>query len=157
MQKIELDISWEIEEDKEIEKKINDVVKCALNVENAVCDVNLSVVITDNENICEINKEQRGIDKPTDVLSFPGYEKQEWEKLKVIPDEIVYIGDIVISKEKIIEQAAEYGTGIEREFCYLIAHGMLHLMGYDHMTEDDKSIMRKKEEEVMQKLNLERE
>lgn len=157
MQKIELDISWEIEEDKEIEKKINEVVKTALTVENAVCDVNLSVVITDNENICEINREQRGIDKPTDVLSFPGYEKDEWEKLKVIPDEIAYIGDIVISKEKIIEQASEYGTGIEREFCYLVAHGMLHLMGYDHMIDEDKVIMRKKEEEVMQKLNLERE
>lgn len=157
MQKIELDISWEIEEDKEIEKKINEVVKCALMVEEASCDVNLSVVITDNENICEINREQRGIDKPTDVLSFPGYEKNEWEKLKVIPDEVVYIGDIVISKEKIIEQAKEYGTGIEREFCYLIAHGMLHLMGYDHMIDEDKVIMRKKEEEIMQKLNLERE
>lgn len=157
MGKIELDISWEIEIDTEIENKIKDTVKMALDTENAVCDVNLSVVVTDNENIREINNEQRGIDKPTDVLSFPGFTKTEWEELKKNVNELVYIGDIVVSKEKIIEQAREYETGFEREFCYLIAHGMLHLMGYDHMEDDEKAIMRKKEEEIMSKLNLERE
>ena len=157
MSKIELDISWEIDIDTEIENKIKETVKMALEVENAVCDVNLSVVVTDNENICEINKEQRGIDKPTDVLSFPGFSKTEWEELKGTKDELVYIGDIVVSKEKIIEQSKEYETGFEREFCYLIAHGMLHLMGYDHMEDNEKVVMRKKEEEIMAKLNLERE
>jgi len=156
MSKIELDISWEIEEEKEIEKKIKEVVEKALEEEEAKCDVNLSIVITDNENIREINKEQRDIDKPTDVLSFPGYEKEEWETIKKNTDEIIYIGDIVVSKEKIIEQAKEYGTGFEREFCYLVAHGMLHLMGYDHMEDDDKKVMREKEEKIMEKLNLER-
>jgi len=153
MQKIELDISWEIEEDKEIEAKIKDVVKSALEVENAKCDINLSIVITDNENIREINREQREIDNPTDVLSFPGYEKDEWEEIKSNIGETVYIGDIVVSKEKIIEQAKEYETGFDREFCYLIAHGMLHLMGYDHMIEDEKKVMREKEEEIMKKIN----
>ena len=81
MCKIELDISWEIEEDKDIENKIKEVVKSALAVENAKCNINLSVVVTDNENIREINKEQREIDSPTDVLSFPGYEKEEWERI----------------------------------------------------------------------------
>ena len=156
MEKIEIDISWEIAEDKSIEEKIGETVKSALEVENATCDVYLSVVVTDNKNIQKINLEQRNIDAPTDVLSFPGYEKEEWEKLKNAQDEIMYIGDIVVSKERIIEQAEEYGTGFELEFCYLIAHGMLHLMGYDHMEETDKKIMRKKEEEVMKKLNLER-
>ena len=89
MNKIELDISWEIDIDPEIENKIKETVKMALEVENAVCDVNLSVVVTDNENICEINKEQRGIDKPTDVLSFPGFSKTEWEELKGTKDELV--------------------------------------------------------------------
>ena len=70
--------------------------------------------------------------------------------------EKIYIGDIVVSNEKIIEQAKEYETGFEREFCYLVAHGMLHLMGYDHIDEDDKKLMRKKEEEIMKKLELER-
>jgi len=157
MNKIELDISWEIDKEIEIEDKIKEVVKMALDTENAVCDVNLSVVVTDNVNIKEINKEQRGIDKPTDVLSFPGFTKKEWEELKGNTDELVYIGDIVVSKEKIIEQAREYETGFEREFCYLIVHGMLHLMGYDHMEDGEKIIMRKKEEEIMAKLNLERE
>lgn len=156
MRKIELDISWEIEEEKEIESKIKLVVEKALEVENAKCDVNLSIVVTDNENIKEINKEQRNIDNPTDVLSFPGYEKEEWEELKNDENEIVYIGDIVVSKEKIVEQAKEYDTGFEREFCYLIAHGMLHLMGYDHMEDEDKKVMRGKEEEIMKKLKLER-
>lgn len=157
MGKIELDISWEIEEETEIVEKIKETVKCALEVEDAVCDVNLSVVVTDNENIREINKEQRNIDRPTDVLSFPGYEKDEWEEIKKSLGDTAYIGDIVVSKEKIVEQAKEYETGFEREFCYLIAHGMLHLMGYDHMETDDKVIMREKEEMIMKKLNLERE
>ena len=156
MPKIELDISWEIDKDIDIESKILETVKTSLKVEDVKCDINLSLVITDNKNIQEINKTQRNIDSPTDVLSFPGYEKEEWEKAKSKKDEIMYIGDIVVSKEKIIEQSEEYNTGFEREFCYLIAHGMLHLMGYDHMNEEDKKIMREKEEEIMKKLNLER-
>lgn len=155
MNSVELDISWEIDEEKELEEMIKNTAKAALNIENAVCDINLSVVITNNENIREINNEQRHIDSATDVLSFPGYEKEDWEKIKG-QDELVYIGDIVVSKEKVEEQAREYGHGFDREFCYLIAHGMLHLMGYDHMIDSDKTIMRVKEEEVMKELNLER-
>lgn len=154
MQKIQLDISWEIDKDNDIEKKILETVKSSLEVENVKCDINLSLVVTNNKNIQEINKAQRNIDNPTDVLSFPGYEKEEWNEVKNRQDELVYIGDIVVSKEKIIEQAKEYNTGFEREFCYLIAHGMLHLMGYDHMQDEDKKVMREKEEEIMKKLNL---
>lgn len=156
MSKIELDISWEIEEEKEIEIKIKEVVEKALEIEGAECDINLSIVVTDNNNIQIINKEQRGIDNPTDVLSFPGYDKADWEENKTHKNEVIYIGDIVVSKEKIVEQSKEYETGFEREFCYLIAHGMLHLMGYDHQEEDDRKIMREKEEKIMKKLNLER-
>ena len=156
MNNVKLDISWEIDEEKRLENMIIETAKTALELEGAKCDVDLSVVITDNENIREINNEQRKIDKATDVLSFPGYEKDEWEDLKK-GDELVYIGDIVISKEKVEEQAIEYGHSFEREFCYLVAHGMLHLMGYDHMVESDKVVMRGKEEEVMKKLKLERE
>lgn len=156
MNNVKLDISWEIDEEKRLENMIIETAKTALELEGAKCDVDLSVVVTDNENIREINNEQRKIDKATDVLSFPGYEKDEWEDLKK-GDELVYIGDIVISKEKVEEQAIEYGHSFEREFCYLVAHGMLHLMGYDHMVESDKVVMRGKEEEVMKKLKLERE
>ena len=156
MNNVKLDISWEIDEEKRLENMIIETAKTALELEGAKCDIDLSVVITDNENIREINNEQRKIDKATDVLSFPGYEKDELEDLKK-GDELVYIGDIVISKEKVEEQAIEYGHSFEREFCYLVAHGMLHLMGYDHMVESDKVVMRGKEEEVMKKLKLERE
>lgn len=155
MSNVKLDISWEIDEEKRLEDMIVKTAKTALMIEGAECDVDLSVVVTDNENIREINNEQRNIDKATDVLSFPGYEKEEWESLKE-SDELIYIGDIVISKEKVVEQAEEYGHSFDREFCYLVAHGMLHLMGYDHMVDEDKVIMRSKEEEVMKKLNLER-
>ena len=156
MNNVKLDISWEIDEEKRLENMIIETAKTALELEGGKCDIDLSVVITDNDNIREINNEQRKIDKATDVLSFPGYEKDEWEDLKK-GDELVYIGDIVISKEKVEEQAIEYGHSFEREFCYLVAHGMLHLMGYDHMVESDKVVMRGKEEEVMKKLKLERE
>lgn len=155
MSKVKLDISWEIDEEKRLEEMIVKTAETALMIEGAKCDVDLSVVITDNENIREINNEQRNIDKATDVLSFPGYEKEDWEIVKE-SDELIYIGDIVISKEKVVEQAEEYGHSFDREFCYLVAHGMLHLMGYDHMVDEDKIIMRSKEEEVMKKLNLER-
>ena len=156
MNNVKLDISWEIDEEKRLENMIIETAKTALELEGAKCDVDLSVVVTDNENIREINNEQRNIDRATDVLSFPGYEKDEWNELKK-NEELVYIGDIVISKEKVEEQAKEYGHSFEREFCYLVAHGMLHLMGYDHMVDSDKVIMRGKEEEIMKKLNLERE
>ena len=156
MSNVKLDISWEIDEEKRLENMIIETAKTALELEGAKCDVDLSVVVTDNENIREINNEQRNIDRATDVLSFPGYEKDEWNELKK-NEELVYIGDIVISKEKVEEQAKEYGHSFEREFCYLVAHGMLHLMGYDHMVDSDKVIMRGKEEEIMKKLNLERE
>ncbi len=156
MSNVKLDISWEIDEEKRLENMIVETAKVALELEGAKCDVDLSVVVTDNENIREINNEQRNIDRATDVLSFPGYEKDEWNELKK-KEELVYIGDIVISKEKVEEQAKEYEHSFEREFCYLVAHGMLHLMGYDHMVDSDKVIMRGKEEEIMKKLNLERE
>lgn len=155
MSNVKLDISWEIEEDKSLESMIIETAQIALSIENASCDVELSVVITDNENIREINNEQRNIDRATDVLSFPGYEKDEWDEIKLTSD-LIYIGDIVISKEKVEEQGIEYGHGFNREFCYLVAHGMFHLMGYDHMNDEEKAIMRSKEEEVMKKLNLER-
>lgn len=157
MKKIDVDILWEIDEEKELESAIYRVVETALSVENALCNVNLSMVVTDDERIRVVNREQRQIDRATDVLSFPGYEKNEWNELKNVPEELAFIGDIVISKEHAVAQAEEYGHSFEREFCYLLAHGMLHLMGYDHIDEDDRKVMREKEEEIMKKMSLERE
>ena len=116
----------------------------------------ISVTITNNEEICEINKEQRGIKKPTDVLSFPMLFWQQPEILEIplsdfdydMETGLVYLGDLVISIEKIREQAEEYGHSFERELYYLTIHGVLHLFGYDHITGADKKIMRQKEEEI---------
>ena len=116
----------------------------------------ISVSITNNEEIQEINKEQRDIDKPTDVLSFP---MLFWQQPEILENPLsdcdynmetglVYLGDLVISIEKIREQAEEYEHSFERELYYLTIHGILHLFGYDHIEENDKKIMRQKEEEI---------
>ena len=116
------------------------------------------VILTDECNIRKMNKEYRNIDKTTDVLSFPIFEKEELQELiKKKPTKEEIIGDIVISMPTIKEQAAEYGHSVERELAYMIVHGFFHLMGYDHMEEVEKKAMREKEEKVLQKLNLIRE
>lgn len=116
------------------------------------------VTLTNECNIRRINKEYREVDKTTDVLSFPMFEKEELQELikrKSNREEI--IGDIVISMPTVKEQAAEYGHSVERELAYMVVHGFFHLMGHDHMEEEEKKIMRAKEEKVLQKLNLTRE
>ena len=109
-----------------------------------------AVLIPDDE-MREINRIQRGADKVTDVLSFPMRNPGD----KPDPDTgRVYIGDVLISEKRAQKQAEEYGHSFERELAYLTAHGALHLLGYDHETEWDRAVMRKKEEAVMEKLGL---
>lgn len=153
MLEFELDILWEVKENDKIEALIAKTVEAALIEENVDCEANISFVITDNDHIQSVNFKHRDKDMVTDVLSFPGYEKDEWEKLKN-SGEFVSMGDIVISVEKVDEQADRFGHSFDREFCYLIAHGMLHLMGYDHMEEADKVVMREKEEKILAELDL---
>ncbi len=115
----------------------------------------------DAEEIREINRENRDVDKVTDILSFPNLDgifgKQV--KLKDFPYDIDYetgmlnIGSLVVCIDKILEQAIEYGTGERREFTYLLTHGLLHLLGYDHMIDEDKVVMRAKEEEILRLIN----
>ena len=138
------------------ETELTTFVKGCLEEINPPFPVLLTVTVTDNENIREINREQRGIDKPTDVLSFPMLFFQEPEvpegltELDYDPEtNQVMLGDLLISHEKIEEQAKEYGHSIERELCYLTLHGILHLFGYDHMMEEDKKRMRRREEEIL--------
>ena len=104
-----------------------------------------------------LNKEYRNIDKETDVLSFPMFEKYEIDEIikkgkKLLVKET--IGDIIISVEKVKEQAKEYGHSFERELSYMLVHGFYHLMGYDHIEEEDKKIMRPKEEKILEDLNI---
>ncbi len=116
----------------------------------------ITVTFTNPENIQKINKEYRNIDKATDVLSFPMFEKKELEN-KIQEKDFLHediLGDIVISIEKVKEQAKEYGHSFERELSYMLVHGFYHLMGYDHIEEEDKKEMRKKEEKVLEKLKI---
>ncbi|MFS8541326.1 MAG: rRNA maturation RNase YbeY, partial [Tissierellales bacterium] len=115
--------------------------------ENRNLDYEISLTFVDNDEIRELNKLYRGIDKETDVLSFP---MEEGEKIYCGN----MLGDIVISAEKALEQSKEYGHSLLREIVYLAVHSMFHLLGYDHMTEEDKEIMRSKEKEVMRNLKI---
>ena len=107
----------------------------------------VSVSFVDNEEIRELNREYRNVDSPTDVLSFP----MEEDSLGLFTP---LLGDIVISLERALEQSKEYGHSFEREIAYLTAHSMFHLLGYDHMTNEDKKVMREKEKSVMKTLKI---
>ena len=118
----------------------------------------VTVTLTTPKTIQEINKQYRNIDRATDVLSFPMFEKDELDK-KIQKNDFEnedILGDIVVSVDKVKEQAIEYGHSFERELSYMIVHGFYHLMGYDHIEEEDKKIMRKKEEYILEKLNISR-
>ena len=113
----------------------------------------ISVTFVDMEEIHQLNLDYRGVDSPTDVLSFP-----QFDDLNDLPEDgEIALGDVVICKQKAEEQAEEFGHSFEREIMYLFVHSVLHLLGYDHMDEDEKKIMRRREEEVMAELGITRE
>ena len=147
----------DIEENENYEKIISIVVNKCFEVEKLQkLNLYISVTLTTPEQIKIINNEFRNIDKETDVLSFPMFEKNELDMMVTqgnneIPDTI---GDIVISVERVKQQAEEYGHSFERELAYMVVHGFYHLMGYDHMVESDKVVMREKEENVLNMLNI---
>lgn len=143
----------DIEENQEYISLINTVTeKCFVEEDLDNKNLYINIVLTNPENIRRINKEHRNIDKETDVLSFPMFEKEELKsRVSLHPD---ILGDIVISINKVQEQSIEYGHSFERELAYMVVHGFYHLMGYDHMEETDKKIMRQKEENILQKLNI---
>ena len=148
----------DIEENSEYIDLVERVIGQAFKKEN-VDKINLyiNIILTNPENIKRINKMYRNIDKETDVLSFPMFEKEEIENMKNNGNDIEEtLGDIVISIERVKQQAEEYGHGFERELSYMLIHGFYHLMGYDHMEEEDKNIMSEKEEGVLSLLNIQR-
>lgn len=154
-----VEIEYEkLPENLEYEEIINRVVcECFENEKLDKLKLYISITLTIPDVIKSLNKQYRNIDKPTDVLSFPMFEKNEIEKLKNENYEIEdCLGDIVISIPKVIEQADEYGHSFERELAYMVVHGFYHLLGYDHMVDDDKKEMRKKEDEVLNKLHITR-
>ena len=124
----------------------------------------VSITLTNPEEIEKINMQYRNIDRPTDVLSFPMFEKEDLEKIihndvdsDVFNQQEDILGDIVISIPKVYEQAEEYGHSFERELAYMVVHGFYHLMGYDHIDEEDKKVMRQKEENILEHLGIKRE
>lgn len=126
-------------------KAIERAIEAVLDVENCKGDFEISVSFVTNEEIRTLNREYRYVDSETDVLSFPMDEEFNG---------IIILGDIVLSTQRIIEQANEFNHSLEREMLYLTVHSMLHLLGYDHMVTQEKEVMRLKEKEVMKKLQI---
>ena len=147
----------DIKENKEYENVINKVLtKCFEEEKLQDSKLYITVTLTNPENIQKINKEYRNIDRATDVLSFPIFEKDELEE-KIRNNNFEYedvLGDLIISIEKVREQAKEYGHSFERELSYMLVHGFYHLMGYDHIEEEDKKKMRPKEEKILNDLKI---
>ena len=150
-----------VEEKDSHEDLIDRVVEKCFEIENLDENkVYVAITLTTPEEIREINKEFRKIDKETDVLSFPIFEKKDIDMLRKngeIVDEDMpqdVLGDIIISMKKVEEQAKEYGHSVERELAYMVVHGFYHLMGYYHMVEEDKKVMREKEEKVLESLDI---
>lgn len=134
-----------------IPEAIQNAVHTVLALENLNLIGEVSVLLVDNNKITDLNKTYRNKNQPTDVLSFPQYDSII---LNGVEDAYVYLGDIVISTEKAIEQAIAFEHSLEREIVYLAVHSTLHLLGYDHMVESDKKNMRDKEKQVMKQLKV---
>ena len=149
----------DIEENNIYDEIIRKVVEECFNVENLLdSKLYVSITLTTPENIKKYNKEYRNIEKETDVLSFPIFEKDELDKKIKDKDfkNIDILGDMIISIPQVEVQAREYGHSFERELAYMVVHSFYHLMGYDHIKEEDKDVMRPKEEFVLERLDIRR-
>ena len=139
------------------------VIEAALDYVGCLYEAQVNLLLTTNEQIHEMNRQFRGIDRPTDVLSFPMLEYAEpgdFDFLEEREDcfdpesgELV-LGDIVISKEKVLEQAEAFGHSAEREYAFLIAHSVLHLTGYDHIEEQERLVMEQKQRDILEQLQI---
>ena len=154
-----VEINFEdIEEKKEYIFKIQEVLqKCFEEEKLNDINLNISIILKTPTKIRQLNKEYRNIDKETDVLSFPMFEKNEIDKIILKHEKQLIqetLGDVIISVERVKQQAQEYGHSFERELSYMLVHGFYHLMGYDHIEEEDKKKMRQKEEKVLNELKI---
>jgi probable rRNA maturation factor len=163
-----INIDREIIQNPETEDEIiKKTIEYALNYVDCPYEASLDVLLTDNASIHQINKEQRDIDRATDVLSFPMLEYDEpgvfpvEEELDDFYFELdsgeLLLGSMVISLEKVKEQAEAYGHSEQRELAFLVAHSMLHLFGYDHMEEEERTRMEELQEEILQKAGYTRD
>ena len=156
----------DIELDFDYEELLNNVINYVTDYEKCPYELEVNVLLTDNESIHDVNNRFRGIDRPTDVLSFPAVEYKAPGDFSDIEDgsnmtadfnpesgELI-LGDIMISLEKVLSQAKEYGHSSYREMGFLTAHSMLHLFGYDHMEDEEREVMEKKQSEIMDGLKI---
>lgn len=152
------------EKNPEIYNKVEQVINKALDTEEVPYEVEVSLSVVNKDEIHEINKEHREIDRPTDVLSFPQIEPEKigyinWDGMDFTDctnydTEEVILGDIILCEDIAREQAESYGHSLEREVCFLVAHSMLHLLGYDHMTDEDEKQMFSKQESILESLGI---
>lgn len=147
----------------EAEKLAQEVAEAALDLLGCPYEAQVNLLLTTNEDIHKLNLEFRGIDRATDVLSFPMNDYEipgDFSWLEDCDDAFdpesgeLLLGDIVISKEKVLSQAEEYGHSAKREFAFLIVHSVLHLCGYDHMEEEERLLMEEKQREILEKLKI---
>ena len=161
----EIDAKFDFDYNEVIESVINE----AANYVGCPYEISVEVTIVDNETIRQINKEQRDIDNPTDVLSFPMVEYEMAGDFEFLDKDDPYVyeyfepdtgelilGDIVISSDKVYSQAEEYGHSVKRELGFLVAHSMLHLFGYDHMEDEERAEMERMQSEILDKLGITR-
>lgn len=144
-----------------ISKELAELLTAGLNIvaklHNLSENTEVDITIVDDEEIHALNRDYRQVDRPTDVLSFALDEDSADEPELLGGPEEHLLGDIIISAETAARQAEEFGHGLEREIVYLSVHGLLHLLGYDHMNDEDKTIMRAKEEEALREIRLSEE
>lgn len=145
-----------IEISTELEGLLNKAMNLVARLENLSENTEVDITIVTDEEIHVLNRDYRGVDRATDVLSFALDEGDDEPEILGAEAEHL-LGDIIISAEKANEQAEEFGHGLNREIVYLAVHGMLHLLGYDHMIEDEKIVMRRREEEILREIDLSEE
>lgn len=145
-----------IEVSDKLENSLKDAFEIVARLHNLSGNVEVDVNIIDDEQIHELNRMYRNVDRPTDVLSF-ALDEDGGEPKLLDEKGIHLLGDVLISAQTAKKQADEFGHGLTREIVYLAVHGFLHLLGYDHMVESDKRVMRNKEEEILREINLSEE
>lgn len=163
---INIEYETEIKLELDYEEIIARVVNAAADYEKCPYEAEVNVLLTDNEAIHEMNLEYRNIDAPTDVLSFPAVDYESPSDFDALEDAAMdyfnpdtgelMLGDIVISVEKVMAQSEEYGHSKERELGFLVAHSMLHLFGYDHIEEAERTVMEQKQREILDGIGLKR-
>lgn len=149
------------------EQIAEEVIQAALDYVHCPYECQVNILLTDNVSIQMMNQQMRGIDAPTDVLSFPAIDFSDAGDFSIVEEEVtsyfdaesgeLLIGDIMISLNKVSEQAEQYNHSIKREYAFLLAHSMLHLSGYDHMLEEERILMEQMQEEILQSIGYTRD